>query len=96
MRCVPPCIFPRVSVVLGKTPPVAGWRAVLVVCRNPTTLRRTVRIALVVGTVLTIINQLDVIIGGDATWLTGLKIAMNYCVPFIVSNLGVLAARPAE
>jgi hypothetical protein len=87
--------LPRVSVVVGTTPPTA-WRAALVVCRNPSTLRSTVTIALVVGTVLTIINQLDVIIRGDATWLTGLKIGLNFCVPFIVSNLGVLAARPAE
>jgi hypothetical protein len=84
-----------VSVVAEKTPGDVGWRAALVVCRNPTTLRRTLRIAVVVGTVLTIINQLDVIVSGNATWLTGVKIAMNFCVPFIVSNLGVLAARPA-
>lgn len=89
-------IFTRVSVVAKKTPGNVSRRAALVVCRNPTTLRRTVRIALVVGTILTIINQLDVILGGDATWLTGVKIGMNYCVPFIVSNLGVLAARPAQ
>lgn len=93
---MPPRLYlPGVSVVVGKTP-VAGWRTALVVCRNPSTLRRTVRIALVVGTVLTIINQLDVIVGGDATLLTGVKIGLNFCVPFIVSNLGVLAARPAE
>jgi hypothetical protein len=73
-----------------------AWRAALAVCRNATTLRRTVRIALLVGTILTAINQLDVIIGGDATWLTGVKIGLNYCVPFVVSNLGVLAARPAQ
>ena len=73
-----------------------AWRAALAVCRNATTLRRTVRIALLVGTILTAINQLDVIIGGDATWLTGVKVGLNYCVPFIVSNLGVLAARPAQ
>jgi hypothetical protein len=42
------------------------------------------------------INQLDVIVGGDTTWLIGVKIGLNFCVPFIVSNLGVLAARPAE
>ena len=88
--------LPPVSIVVGKTRPGGGWRAALVVCRNPSTLRRTVRIALVVGAVLTLINQLDVIVGGDATWLTGVKIGLNFCVPFIVSNLGVLAARPAE
>ena len=61
-------------------------------CRQPANLRRTIRIALVVGCVLTIINQLDVILKGNATALTGVKIVLNFCVPFIVSNLGVLAA----
>ena len=61
-------------------------------CRQPANLRRTIRIALVVGCVLTIINQLDVILKGNATELTGVKIVLNFCVPFIVSNLGVLAA----
>ena len=57
-------------------------------------LRRTVRIALVVGCVLTLINQLDVILHGDTTALTGVKIGLNFVVPFIVSNLGVIAATP--
>jgi hypothetical protein len=59
-------------------------------------LRRTVRIALVVGTILTLINQADVIIRGDATTLTWVKGGLNYCVPFIVSNLGLLAGKRAE
>jgi hypothetical protein len=59
-------------------------------------LRRTVKIALVVGTILTLINQLDVILKGDATTLIWLKCALNYCVPFIVSNLGLLAGKRAE
>jgi hypothetical protein len=59
-------------------------------------LRRTLKIALVVGTILTLINQLDVILKGDATTLTWIKAGLNYCVPFIVSNLGVLAGKRAE
>jgi hypothetical protein len=61
-------------------------------CLKRPNLRRTFRIALVVGCVLTAINQLDVILAGDATALTGVKIGLNFCVPFIVSNLGVIAA----
>jgi hypothetical protein len=73
------------------------WRGLIEPCRAPANLRRTARIALVVGTVLTLINQADVILGGDATWLTGVKVALNYCVPFIVSNLGVISgARTAQ
>jgi hypothetical protein len=59
-------------------------------------LRRTVRIALVVGTILTLINQADVIAGGDATGLTWVKVGLNFCVPFVVSNLGLLAGKRAE
>jgi len=66
------------------------WReAPVVVLRN---LRSTVTIALVVGTVLFCINQLDVVIRGDATTLVWLKAALTYAVPLIVSNLGVLTA----
>lgn len=44
-----------------------------------------------VGCVLTLINQGDVIVRGDATSLTLVKICLNFVVPFVVSNLGVLA-----
>jgi hypothetical protein len=66
------------------------------ICFRREHLRRTVRIALVVGTILTIINQADVILRGDATTLTWVKAGLNYCVPFIVSNLGLLAGKRAE
>jgi hypothetical protein len=59
-------------------------------------LRRTLTIAFVVGTVLTLINEGDVILKGDATTITWFKCALNYCVPFIVSNLGLLAGKRAE
>jgi hypothetical protein len=62
-------------------------------CARPAHLRRTVRIALVVGVVLTAINQLDVIVAGDATTVTWLKCALNFVVPFVVSNLGLLSGR---
>lgn len=61
------------------------------ICFTREHLRRTVRIALVVGTILTLINQLDVFVRGDATALTWVKVGLNFVVPFCVSNLGVLA-----
>ncbi len=61
-------------------------------CFLPTTLRRTVRIALVVGTLLSLINQSGVIFGGDATLVTWLRVGANYLVPFCVSSLGFLSA----
>jgi len=55
-------------------------------------LRATARIALIVGTVLFAINQLDVVLRGDATTATWVKGAVTYVVPFVVANLGVLTA----
>jgi len=55
-------------------------------------LARTVTVAVVVGTVLFAINQLDIVLEGRATSVTWLKIALTYLVPFLVSNYGVLTA----
>jgi hypothetical protein len=68
-------------------------RDALRICLRREYLRRTIKIALVVGTILTIINQLDVIIKGNADTLTWVKCGLNYCVPFVVSNLGLLAGK---
>ena len=43
--------------------------------------------------ILTAINQLDVILAGDASVATWAKSAANFLVPFVVSNLGLLSAR---
>jgi hypothetical protein len=67
-----------------------GWRYWFALCCRPANLRRTVTIALVVGTILSAINQLDVLVNGDATLVTAIKIPLNYLVPFVVSNLGVI------
>jgi hypothetical protein len=49
-----------------------------------------VAVALVVGTVLFAINQLDVVVGGRATGRVWLKTALTYVVPFLVANYGLL------
>lgn len=59
-------------------------------------LRATLRIAVLVGCVLTVINQLDVFVGGHATTATYVKTVLNFCVPFVVSNLGLLAGRRTD
>jgi hypothetical protein len=68
-------------------------REALRTCREPEHLRRTATLALVVGTILTAINQLDIILKGQAVALTWVKCGLNYCVPFVVSNLGLLAGK---
>ena len=64
-------------------------------CAQPAHLRRTLRIALVVGLLLTLINQGAVIAGGDASAATWARCALNFVTPFVVSNLGVATSRPA-
>ena len=71
-------------------------RDALAYCFRREHLRRTLRIALVVGIVLTAINQADVILRGEATTITWVKTGLNFCVPFVVSNLGLLAGRERE
>ena len=58
--------------------------------RDAPTLRRSGLIALAVGTLLTAINQGDVLLAGH--WTAGLlwKIPLTYAVPFVVATLGAL------
>lgn len=45
-----------------------------------------------VGTVFFAMNQLPVVLAGQATLAVVLKAALSYVVPFCVSNYGVFAA----
>jgi hypothetical protein len=51
------------------------------------------RIALVVGTWLSLMNQGDRILHGELPWL---RILLNYATPFTVASLGFLSARRRE
>jgi hypothetical protein len=62
-------------------------------CLQRHNLRRTLRIAFVVGVILTVINQSGVIASGDATAATWVRCALNFVVPFLVSNAGLLSGR---
>lgn len=64
----------------------------LAVVRHPPHLRRTLLTTAIVGTLLFFINQLDVVLAGEATTTVWLKSALTYLVPFAVSNVGILIA----
>jgi hypothetical protein len=67
-------------------PSWATWReAVSVIAYRPH-LRRTIRVALLVGTIIFSINQLDVVLRHKATATTYMKSALTYLVPFCVSR----------
>ena len=50
-------------------------------------------VALVVGTVLSAVNQGAAVANGSSTWVTWVRVAVNYFVPFCVASFGFLAAR---
>ncbi|MDA8067609.1 MAG: nitrate/nitrite transporter NrtS [Actinomycetota bacterium] len=65
----------------------------MVFCLQPRNLRRTVRIALVVGILLTAINQSGPLTSGHVSLATWVRTGLNFVVPFLVSNAGLLSGR---
>ncbi len=53
---------------------------------------RALRVALVVGTILFAINQLDAVLRGELTLVIAAKIALTYLVPYCVSTYSALEA----
>jgi hypothetical protein len=74
------------------TPTWRGFRQAFGVVGMRRNLARTLLTAAIVGTVLFAINQLDVVLRGEATALVWFKVGLSYCVPFAVSNVGILFA----
>lgn len=64
--------------------------------RHAPMLQRSLLIALVVGTLLTAINQGDVLLARHWTAALVWKIPLTYTVPFIVVTLGALGAGRAR
>jgi|GEM_PF-1028796 len=60
------------------------------------TLPACIPIALIVGVILSTINQGDILLGGAATTATWIKVGMNFVVPLCVSSYGFLNACRTE
>ncbi len=56
-------------------------------------LRRNLLIALVVGTLLSVANQLDVVLREPMSAGLGLKIFFNFIIPFAVSSVSAALNR---
>ena len=59
---------------------------------HPPILKRSLRVAVIVGTVLTLLNQGDLLITGQIHYSHMWKIPLTYCVPFAVATYGALAS----
>ena len=66
------------------------WQAGRLIATGAT-FATAARIALVVGTLLTAVNLCGLILGGQIDPTTGVRVAANYLIPYVVSSLGVLS-----
>ncbi|MEO5839147.1 MAG: nitrate/nitrite transporter NrtS [Acidimicrobiales bacterium] len=55
------------------------------------TYRTASRVALVVGSILSTVNQGTVIANGHAVATTWIRVAVNYMVPYTVASIGYLS-----
>ena len=61
-----------------------------ILARKPEVVARAIKVALIVGTALTLINQGDRLIAGMApSWI---KMALTYLIPYCVSTRGAVTA----
>lgn len=78
---------------MGVEPSGHSWSTPLQMCVlivRGATFRTASKIAVVVGTLLTIVNQGSVIVSGDATLATWLRTAANFLIPYTVASIGYL------
>ena len=73
-------------------PTWSTWRELVSVITYPRHVKRTVTVALVVGTVFFTMNQLGFVLAGHATPFIWLKAAVTYVTPLCVSNFGIVSA----
>jgi len=67
------------------------WRLIWQCCTAPGVPRRSLMAAIVVGTILNLINQGDALFSGRHIDL--LKMALTYIVPYCVATYGAVAFR---
>ena len=79
----------------ARGPGARGWRwwihAIGMVLRG-TTWRVALPIALVVGTILGLVNQGAELASGNADTATAVRLVANYAIPYLVSSIGYLSA----
>jgi hypothetical protein len=67
------------------------WSQAVALIVRGATFSVSIRIALVVGTLLSAVNQGSAIIDGDTSTSTWVRVGFNYLVPYVVASIGYLA-----
>jgi len=61
-------------------------RDILNTARSPAIFQRSVKVALIVGSILMLINHGDALLAGNLDRYSIIKILLTYIVPFLVST----------
>jgi len=61
-------------------------KAWLTVAWEASVRKRALKVALVVGTILAVVNHADVVLAGQATTTVWIKIALTFLVPYCVAT----------
>lgn len=67
------------------------WQAMRLIAVGATA-RVALKVALIVGAILSAANQGVALVNGTATWVTWTRVLVNFLVPYIVSSIGYLAS----
>ena len=70
---------------------MAGWSEIGVCCVSEGVPRRSLWVALIVGTILNLINQGDALLSGAHLNFT--KIILTFAVPYCVATYGAVSYR---
>ena len=62
-------------------------------CRDPRVVSLALRVALVVGTILNLINHYDLLLGVPLSGSTLVQVGLTYVVPYCVSTHGQVFGR---
>ncbi|MPZ59033.1 MAG: hypothetical protein GEU91_21610 [Rhizobiales bacterium] len=71
-----------------------AWKLACACAMSDGVPRRSLAVALIVGTVLNLINQGDALVGGGS--IDWLKIVLTYCVPYAVCTYGAVTTQLAR
>jgi len=81
----------KVDLGAGRSSAKSTWKLACLCAVSEGVPRRSFYVALVVGTVLNLINQGDALLGmASINWL---KLALTYCVPYAVCTYGAVSYR---
>jgi hypothetical protein len=73
---------------------MAHWSRICLFCISDGVPKRSLIVALIVGTILNLINQGDALLG--TTRLNWIKIILTFAVPYCVATYGAVSYRVAR